>query len=84
MCRCPTPSLSIFSIEGHLGCFLVLAITSNVAMNMVERNLCSMIEHLLVICPRVVLLNPKVEWLYKLEFPPAIDDCSFYSTSSPA
>ena len=29
------------SIEGHLGCFLVLAITNNAAMNIVEQSGCT-------------------------------------------
>ena len=52
-------------VEGHLCCFQVLAITNNAAMNIVVqmsfRCPCSMIEHSLGICPRVVvLLGPEV------------------------
>ena len=51
------------SIEGHLGCFQILAITNNAAMNIVEQMICSMIGHLLGIFPRLELLDPEVGWL---------------------
>ena len=47
------------SIEGHLGCFQVLAITNSAAMNVVEQIFCSMIGHLLDIFPRAELLGPE-------------------------
>lgn len=68
-------------------------------MNMVEREcLCGEMQHLLGICPSVILLYHDVdgfpfsetlphwfqEWLYKFAVPVAIDDCSPYSTILPA
>ena len=47
------------SIEGHLGCLQVLAITNSAAMNIVEKCFFNMIGHLLGIFPRVELLGPE-------------------------
>ena len=44
-------------IEGHLGCFQVLAMTNKAALNMVEHMSCGTIEHPLDIYPKVVLLG---------------------------
>ena len=44
-------------VEGNLGCFQVLATTNNAAMNIVGKCHCSMVEHPLSICPKVVLLG---------------------------
>ena len=57
-----------------------------------------MSDHLLGIRPGVVLVGPQVvlcsiywgtpnwfpEWLYQLAIPPSMEECSFFSTSSPA
>ena len=45
------------SVEGHLGCFQVLAMTNKAAVNVVEHMFCGMIEHHLDIYPKVVLLG---------------------------
>ena len=44
-------------VEAHLGCFQVLAMTNNAAMNIVEHCPCGMIEHPLDIYLKVVLLG---------------------------
>ena len=49
--------LIISSVEGHLGCFRVLAMTNNAAMNIVEHMSLGTIEHPLDIYPKVVLLG---------------------------
>ena len=36
LCKCATSSLSHSLVEGHLGCFQVLAMTNNAAVNIVE------------------------------------------------
>ena len=59
MCIYSIPFFNHSSIEGHLGCFQVLAITNSAAMNIVEQMLCSIIGHLLGIFPRVELLGPE-------------------------
>ena len=55
-----------------------------------------MLEHLLGICPGVVLVSSQVvqfseeppnlfpEWLYQLAIPPAMEECFSFSTSLPA
>jgi hypothetical protein len=48
------------SFEGHLGSLQVLAIINKAAMNIVEHASCSMLEHHLDICTRVVYLVPQV------------------------
>lgn len=40
------------SVEEHVGCFRVLAITNNAAMNKVEHVSLGMIKHSLGICPK--------------------------------
>ena len=45
------------SVEGHLGCLQVLAMTNNAALNIVDQCPCGRIEHPLVIYPKVVLLD---------------------------
>ena len=54
------PHIYQFSVEGHQGCFQVLAITNNAAMDIAEQFFYNMIEHLLGILPRVVLLDAEV------------------------
>ena len=50
------------SVEGHLVCFQVLAVTKkNAAMYTVEQVSCGMNKHPLSICPRVVLLGLEVD-----------------------
>ena len=49
------------SDEGHLGCYQVLAIKTNTAMNIVEKCFCGIIECLLDVFPRMVLLDPEVD-----------------------
>ena len=45
------------SVEGHLGCFQVLAMTNKAAMNIVEQYPIGTIEYPLDIYPKVVLLG---------------------------
>ena len=45
------------SVEEHLGCFQVLAMTNNAAMKIVEQCPCGMIEQPLDIHPKVILLG---------------------------
>ena len=45
------------SVGGHLGCFQVLVMTNNAAMNIVEHMTYGMIEPPLDIYPKVVLLG---------------------------
>jgi hypothetical protein len=46
------------SVEGHLGSFQLLAIINKAAMNIVEHVSLLILEHLLGICPGMVLLCP--------------------------
>jgi hypothetical protein len=46
------------SVEEHLSSFQLLAIINKAAMNIVEHVSYYMLEHLLGICPGVVLLVP--------------------------
>ena len=48
-------------IEGHVDCFLVLAITSNASTDITEQMSCGMIEHLLSIYPIVLVLDFEVD-----------------------
>ena len=48
-------------VEGHLGCFQVLLIMNNAAMNIVEQVSWWHIECPLGICPGVVLLGLEIE-----------------------
>ena len=48
------------SVEGHLGSLQLLATTNKAAMNIVEHVSYYMLDHLLGICPGVVLLDPLV------------------------
>ena len=48
-------------VEGHLGCFQVLAITNNGAMNIAEQMSFGVSVHSLGICPKVVLLYLEVD-----------------------
>ena len=47
------------SVKRHLGCFQ--AIMNNAAVNIVEQMSLCMIEHLLGICPRMLLLGLEVD-----------------------
>jgi hypothetical protein len=49
------------SIEGHQGCFQLLAIKNKASLNIVEHVPCYMLEHLLGICLRVAQLGSQVE-----------------------
>ena len=44
-------------VEGHLGCFQVLAMTNKAAMNIDEHMSCGTVQHPLDIYPKVVLLS---------------------------
>ena len=68
-----------FSIEGHLGCFQVLAITNSAAMNIVEQCFCSMIGHLLGIFPTVELLGPEGSGTLVLEIMFSSVICEMFS-----
>jgi hypothetical protein len=48
------------SAEGHLGSFQLLAIINKEAMKIVEHVSLYMLEHILGICPGVLLLDPQV------------------------
>ena len=48
-------------VEGHLGCFQILAISNNAAMNIVEQVSLLYVEYLLGICPRMVYLGLEVD-----------------------
>ena len=48
------------SVEGDLGCFQVLAMTNNAAMNMLSICFGGIVEHPLGIYPKVVLLGFEV------------------------
>ena len=54
------------SVEGHIGCFQVVAITNNVTMNILSKCPCGMVVYPLGIfpgIPRVVFLCLGVDWL---------------------
>ena len=90
-------SLFIHSpIEGHLSCFQVLAIMSQTALNLLVRVLYGhefpnhlgkyevLLSHLVKVCliwKKVLSCLPK--WVYHSAFPPAMNESSCCSTSSP-
>jgi hypothetical protein len=86
-----------YSVEGHLGSFQLLAIINKAAMNIVEHvsflpvgtsgiyaqeRYCGFLQYYVQLSEELPDCFP--EWLYQLAISPAMEECSSFSTSSPA
>ena len=84
------------SVDGHLGCFHVLAIVNSAAMNIgVQVSFSIVVSSGYVPNSGIVgsygsfipsllrNLHTSPQWLYQFTLPPTVKECSLYSTPSP-